>query len=535
MLSALVKARIASLFSSFFRSRRSKQPRSPLMKVLVAVLAIYIMASMLFSFGALFQAILDPLQMAGLDWLYFSLVSLLAFGVIFISSLFMTQAQLYEAKDNEMLLAMPIPPRLILVSRLIMLLVMDYFLEFFIIAPAAVVYWLHTPLTPTGLFYFIAAFLFLPLLTLALASLMGWILAIISSRLRNKSLVISILSIALLLGYMFAVTQLNRYMEYLVRNGAAIGEAIQRSFLPAYLLGKAVAEHSLPNLLGFIALALVLFLAVYFVLAANFLRIVTTKSGTAKIAYKERPLKASGAMSALVRKELKLFFSKPMYIMNAALGVIFTFILPVAIYLKRDILLSMFGTDIPGIAGMTAPFTVVILCFLAATNFISAPSISLEGKNLWIPQSSPVSGGDVLLAKAYAHMVVCLPAVVFAALVLALIPDFSPAIKLLLLATPAAMTVFQALFGVAVNLRFPKFDWINETVAIKQSMSTLVVMFGSMGIVAGGAALYGFVLMNTMSVELYITLFTALLAAGSAGLFGYLKTKGGEAFGDLQA
>lgn len=535
MLKALVKSRFTSMFSSMFRSRRVKQKRGPLIKILIGLFTVYIVFMLLFFVGSMFGVILPPLSAAGLDWLYFALAAVLTFGITFLSSIFMTQSQLYEATDNELLLAMPVPPRLILISRLLTLLVMEYFFEAFIALPVAVVYWTRTPATLTGILFFILAFLFLPLITLALASFLGWLLALLSARVRRKSLIITLVSLAMMFAYMMIVMRMNRYIEYLIYHGAQVGEAVRKVFLPAYLMGRAIAEGHFLSLLGFIALSVVSFGICYLVLSVNFLRIVTLKPGERKATYRERPLKLGGQRRALIVKEIRYFISKPIYILNASLGAIVSLILPIATLFNQDMLSQLFLRGLGVLPRESGPLLIALLCLMAGTNLVSAPSISLEGKRLWILQSSPVRGADVLVAKALAHLLICLPPTLFASLVFSLNMDYDWAMVILLWAAPTAMTVFQALFGVAVNLRFPKFDWINETVPIKQSLSTFLSMFGGMTIVMGAGILYGFALAPKIDVRLYIALCGAALLAISAGLFIYLKTKGEKTFAALQS
>lgn len=64
---------------------------------------------------------LVPLCEMGLTWLYFAMAGTVALAFSMLGSVFMTQAQLYDAKDNERLLSMPIPPMYILLTRIAML------------------------------------------------------------------------------------------------------------------------------------------------------------------------------------------------------------------------------------------------------------------------------------------------------------------------------------------------------------------------------------------------------------------------------
>jgi ABC-2 type transport system permease protein len=100
----------------------------------------------------------------------------------------------------------------------------------------------------------------------------------------------------------------------------------------------------------------------------------------------------------------------------------------------------------------------------------------------------------------------------------------------LILAVPLLMTLLMALFGVVINLQFPKFDWINELQPIKQGVSVLLSMFGAFALVAALAALYALILSGIIAVELYLTLCAALFAVLSGVLYGYLRNGGSRRF-----
>lgn len=529
MFKALFKTRLQALFSYIFRGSRLGKKRGKAIAALFALLMVYAIGCFYMMFAMMFNSLCNPLVSAGLDWLYFAIAGIVAFAICFVGSIFTTQTQLYEAKDNEMLLAMPIPPGYILASRMAMLLVLNYFFEFMVAVPAGVVYLIKQPATAAGIVFFIICFLFLPFLVMTCSCLAGWIVALVSSKLRSKNLITMIFSLAFLAGYFYFYSQANNYFNALIQNGAAVADAMKRALFPAYHFGYAIAGPSSVSLALFILCAVLPFCAVYAVLSKSFITIATAKKGAAKIKYREKSLKVSGVMSALVKKELKHFVSSPMYMLNGALGVVFTVILPFVFIFKRDLIGQVFAAA-PFIEQYTGAFVVLALCGMQSTNIISAPSISLEGKNLWIAQSFPIDGGDVLLSKAYAHMTVCIPPSLLASFAFLFILDMTPLRACLIIIVPVIFSVFQALLGVAVNLRFPKFDWISETVAVKQGLSTMITMFSSMGVVALPVILYITVLVNIMSAELFIILYTAALAAVSAVMYGYLKTKGNAIF-----
>lgn len=520
------------MLSYLFRGSKSKKKRGKGLIILFGALMIYAVASFFLMFAMMFAGLCKPLYDAGLNWLYFALAGIITFALCFIGSIFTTQTQLYEAKDNELLLAMPIPPGYILASRMAMLLIINYFFEILVALPAGVVYCITEPVTSVGVIFFIIEFALLPFFVMTFSCFIGWIVALIGSKMRNKSLITIVLSLVFLFGYFYLYSQANVYFNKIIQNGAAVADAMKRVLLPAYHFGYAIAGHSAMSLLFFTLCTVIPFTAVYAILARSFIGIATAKKGMVKIKYKEKSLKVSAIKTALVKKELKHFISSPMYMLNGAFGVLFIVILPFALIIKRD-LLTQALTMMPELAPMVGPIAVLALCGLSSINIISAPSISLEGKSLWIAQSFPIDGGDVLLSKVYAHLVVCIPPTVFASIILTLTLDVTPVMSCLILIVPVVMTVFEALLGVVVNLRFPKFDWISETVAVKQSMSTMITTFSSMGIVAAPVILYVTVLKNIILPELIITIFAAVLIAVSAVMYEYLKTKGGAIFSFL--
>ena len=531
MFKTLLKVRFLGLISGMFRSSKQKKQRGIGFKLLVGILAVYVVACFLFVFGSTFYSICAPLVNAGLGWLYFALGGIVAVALCFIGSVFATQQQLFEARDNELLLAMPVPPGVILASRMVMLLLLNYLFAVMVLVPLGVVYCMNFSVTATGVILFVVCALFLPLLVMTLSCLFAWVLALISSRMQNKSTITVILSVLFLVAYFAVFSQLNTYLMKIISNGETIAAAVRKSVFPAYHFGNAIAGADFTSLALFLLCAVIPFAIVYIVLSRSFIRVATARRGAARKKYRAKEMKVSSVRGAMVKKELAHLKSSPMYMLNACMGIVFFLIVAAALIIKRDLPEMLFAT-MPEAAGQIGVIAVAVLCFAAATNIISAPSISLEGKTLWIAQSMPVRGGDALIAKACMHMIVCVPPGLIASAVCAVILKTN-AVQTVLMLSPAVMTVFSALFGVTVNLHFPKFDWINETVVVKQSMSVMIAMFGGWGITVIPLLLYVFALSGVLSAEAFIVIFTAVIAVVCIWMWFYLRTRGGAKFEQL--
>lgn len=525
MLKALIKSNLAALFSYLFRGSNRKKDRGLVFKILIGVFALYIIGCFFFMFGGLFYSLCLPLAKAGLSWLYFGFAAIIAAALCFIGSVFTAKTLLFDAKDNDLLLSMPIPPAYILAARMLTLLALNYLFEILVLAPAGFIYYMNFPAELPGVVFLFLGFLFLPLIMLAFTCIFGWLLAIISARVRNKSLITTVVSLFILAAYFYFYSQMNRYLQTILQNIGPLSEKIKNTIFPVYHFGVAIAERNPVSMLLFILFTLAPFAAVYAVLSRSFIRVAATNRGIAKVKYVDKPLKVNSIKIALLKKELRHFFSNAMYIMNASLGVIFTVAAAVALVINRDLPAKVLE-NMPGMDLYINPLAILAICFLTATNIISAPSVSLEGKNLWISQSLPVDGGDVLLAKANMHLVICLPSVLIASFVSIITLKMTLVQSLLALIIPVLVTVFCALFGVVINLHFPKFDWINETIAIKQGMSTMIAMFASWGVITAPALLYGLLLYEKMTAEVFMLICAVIIGALCFWMQRYLKTGG---------
>ncbi len=534
MLEALLKTRLQALFAQLFTFGRAGKKRSAGMKLLIALLVLYVIASLGFSIGAMFDMLYVPYRDAGLRVLYHAMCALAAFMMSFVGSVFLAQSMLYEARDNEMLLSLPIKPGSILLSRTAVLLLFVFVFQQIILLPSAAVWLIHGPVSFTGIFMYLLTSLFLPLPALALSLLGGWLLAIITQRVRHKTLVVTLLSLLFLFAYFAVFTQLPRYLNRLIASGEQIAQAFQKAMFPAWHYGLAVAEGSIASLLLFALTAVLPLLLVLYVISKSYLRILTMKRGAPKAVYSGRPMKAGSMKGALLKKELQRFFSCPAYMLNSGLGLVFILALPVLLLVNRGILDQMMAQfSLAGAAPET--FTLLILTMITALNMVSAPSVSLEGKAFWILKSLPVSPKDALLGKVRAHLMICLPPVLLACIATALIQGAALPLALLMILLPALMTLMSGLLGVLLNLRFPKFDWTHEIEPVKQGIGTILTLLASFLLVAGPAALYALVLRGKPGLVVFATLAALFYSAVCGLLYLLLRRWGTKAYQDLTA
>ena len=169
---------------------------------------------------------------------------------------------------------------------------------------------------------------------------------------------------------------------------------------------------------------------------------------------------------------------------------------------------------------------------VASMNDITAPSVSLEGKGIWLIQSLPVHARDVLRAKQKLHIFVTLPCAVILMLSLCLVLQLPVAQTVLLTLICILFVLLSSAGGLALNLLRPNLTWTNESVPIKQSMTVFICLFG--GWILAAIIIVPYLILNRfLTPELYLTAVAVILALVVFLLNLWLDRKGASIFENL--
>lgn len=94
--------------------------------------------------------------------------------------------------------------------------------------------------------------------------------------------------------------------------------------------------------------------------------------------------------------------------LNCSLGTLIMIAMAVVCLVKGQYVVDMI-TKTPGLPdGVLIIGACIAVCAAASMNDLTAPSISLEGKNLWIVRSLPVTSWQILRAKLRMHVILTL-------------------------------------------------------------------------------------------------------------------------------
>lgn len=507
MLKLLLRQRLEMLGMWFSGAMRTKKRQSRRTLVLFSLLMVYALCAVGYLFMEIFDTIAQPFHALGLDWLYFSLAAVMSFGMMLVGSVFAAKSQLYEARDNDLLLSLPIKPGHILLSRLFLLLVINLVLDLPVAVPGLVVCLRYGTLGAWGIAAYVIIFLLLPFAALAAGALFGWLLSLITARMQRKALMSTLLSLVFLALYMYFCMNMNSMLLSVISEPGALAGSLG-AIAPLYWLGSAIADESLPALLGTAALILGVLALCYVLLSRSFIKTATAKGGTRTGAAAES-VRVRSVRSALLRREMALFFSCSAYMINDGLGSIMTLAAAVLLLVKRSAVVQLLAM-LPGMTEHINAVAALSLCLMASMALYTTPSVSLEGKNLWIAQSLPVDCRELLSAKLRLHCIFGIPPIAAAALAAAAVLKPSGVMLACFLVLPVLFCLFMGLFGLVENLRHPMLDWTSETQAVKSGIAVLIAMFGSWGLIS--LPVLPIVLGLGVSPTVIIAAFTLLVA-----------------------
>ncbi|MGN0592663.1 MAG: hypothetical protein ACI4JQ_05410 [Ruminococcus sp.] len=531
MVKTLLKKQMMEILNTFLRKGAGKRKSSGKgTSVLFGLLFIYLAGMMGFLFYQMAGFLCEPLIQVHLGWMYFALMALIATTLGVVGSIFTASSALYQAKDNELLLSMPISPATILFVRMTGIYLITFLFEAIVMVPAEMVYFTVTGISVQPLLCGILILFLLPLFAVTLSCVLGWMVAWIHTRMRRKNLVTMVLSLGFLAVYFYLYMNASTYLQMILVSSAEVSEKLKIYLYPLYQMGLA-AEGSLFALLIFSGMLLLLFGIVYYILFRTFLNITTGNRGAAKIRYREKKMNARSVRCALLWKEWKRLTGSVSYMLNCCLGIFMLLIGAVVILIKGDALMSM-AEMIPGISDVLPLLACLAVNIMICINYITAPSVSLEGKNLWLLQSMPITGWQVLKAKLGLHIIVNLIPAMLAIICMDMVIRPNVMMLILIPVFTVVFIIFNAAYGLMLNLKKPNLDWNSEAVVVKQSMSVFIALFSTWIILIVLTVFY-LLLSQWICAEIYLLLCTLLMGGISVLLLRWIQKRGSLIFEQL--
>ena len=458
------------------------------------------------------------LQPYGFTWLLLPFMLVLIMAMIFMTSLYTVNSILFESRDAEQLMAYPISLSTIIYSKLVALVIESWVVGLVFAVPISAVYVIRT--APAWWFYpnMLLATLFAVLMPLALILLIALISAAVSSGRRFRQALQLVITLALVAGIGFFVRYMIGFAQVTGIDNTALINALKAAWPPAGWITGAMVNGSGSDFLVALAIGVVPFVALVGLTTLSYRRILSAANTAVK--YKSGPLKLSTRppWQTLLGKEFRRYRSSLMYVLNSSIGLVIGMVFIILSLVNKGTLHTVFSLT----SADPLPVYLLMLCVFTSMTCTTAPSISLEGKNLWIIKSLPVSALQVLGAKMALNMAISIPLLLVNA-VLATIAVNGGVLGFVLLFVPSALlAVLTGMTGLIANLRYHRFDFYNDMQVVKNSASVMITFLSMWVLIAAAAGLF-YLLHGFVSFNLYIVGVAIVLAALCIGAYLYLN------------
>ena len=532
MLKVLLKKQMMEIYRIYFYDAKKNTARSKSAVILrLASFMLLMLAVLGGMFTALSLALCAPMAAAGMDWMYFALMGLLAILLGIFGSVFNTYAGLYLAKDNDLLLSMPIPVNAIMASRLLSVYLMGLMYAGIELLPAIIVYWVTVSAGIRVVAGSLLFFFMISIFVLTLSCALGWVVARISLKLKNKSMISVLVSLLFFALYYFCCYKAQTVIAELIANAALYGEAIKDTAYPIYVFGNAAFGNT-DAAACVSAVVLLLFGAMWMVLSRSFLRVATASGKTEHKKYREGRIRTGSVDAALLGKEFSHFLSSPTYMLNCGMATLLLPVFGIMLLIRGQAILSAYMPLLGDYADGIPLLFGAVLCLIASLNDTAAPSVFLEGRSLWQLQSLPIQPWQALRAKLLLQVIITAIPLLIAAICTAITIKCGAAETVLLILMPQCNALMLALLGLTMSVKLPNFTWTSEIKPIKQSAGVAGAIFG--GMLYALAMIICYILFgHSMGSALYMAVCTLLSLLLSAALYLWLKKEGSALFAVL--
>ena len=471
-LVSLIKACMSSDMNLFKVKSKSDNGKSRI------VLPIFLGIIVFISVFGYANMMLEELVKYNLEVVILTLFVALTVILTLVEGMYKTGNMLFNCKDDNMLLSLPIKRSTVLFVRILKFYLLELIYNALILVPAIVAYALKVPV---GISYYVVSIimvLLLPIIPIIISCIYGMIVSGISTKFKMKNAVQIIITMAVLVCVMFVSFNMQANMESLAKSAGKVNDIITSIYYPAKAYIRLVTNFNIVELLLFIVINVSLFTLFIIMLGSVYFninsRVKTIKKG--KTNSKFKIVKRSVILSN-VKKELNRFFSTPVFVINSAFGLVLFIIICIAIVWKfNSIIASMFnGENAISPEVITQYIPLALFVFVALASFMSSITssmISLEGKKINLLKSLPINPKKILYSKVLTAVLIMLPFILIGDIIFFVKFKLSLAQILIILISSIVLPLVSEILGIIINLKYPKMDAENDTEIVKQSMSS---------------------------------------------------------------
>ncbi|MGN1398530.1 MAG: hypothetical protein ACI4WG_00810 [Erysipelotrichaceae bacterium] len=526
MLKALISKQLSELFQSLFGSSKKNKKSSMVSKI---ALLVFLFLCFMYIFSVVAFPLAFTLVEYDVMWLYFTVMSITAIVFSTFTNMFTASSAVYGPKDNDILLAMPIPLNYIVVSRVVSVMIMACIYVSLVYIPTIVCYFLACGFSVGVLIGSLISFVTITVIVFALSCILGYVVAVVSSKIHGNNFIKVGLTMVFFAFYYWGMMKIDTILNEVLESLILFANTVTVNNL-LYLLGN-LPFMNLKSLL-ITPVAFILAIIVIMLLAKSFVKIIYSEKVVHRIKTKI-DFNSKKPFAALLYREFARFASSATYMLNCSMSTIMLPILIVLAVVNSNVVIDMLVyADNALLIDFILLIIAIVICAVGAMNDCAVCSTSLEGENIWIVQSLPCKTKDVLFAKLVMQWILTIPVVLAATIATCIILPCDLVQAIILHLFVLAFMVFFGFYALFLGVSMANIHWVNEISAIKQSANVMIYLFSSWLIIAATVAPY-FVFGEVFDLKIYLLLITCLLLLISFGLYYWTIKKGVKKFESL--
>ncbi len=465
---------------NFFPINEMKEPGNKKQSsIVIASFGIITLAIFFFVYNIITAKTLVQLGQQELIPAY--MVSVSSFAILFLT-IFYSNGILFGSRDMENLLSLPVKSSDIISSKFMFMYLLNFLIGLMFMLPGGIVWVLNGSLNALQIILYFTSIIFVPLIPMCIAACMGIIIVVASSFFKRKNVIALIFSFAMIgiIGYI-AVSAMKSGNEFIVL-----------SIVFFYIFAKVVSlKYGLLN---------------------------TLAKTTTRYSDNKNSNNRKSVFFALYKKEMGLFLNSYMAVLNAGLGVILLCVFSIFLLFNS---LQQIG-EYSGIENVNEYLSNFAPMCIASMFLLSCPaafSISLEGKNVWILQSSPIRVKTILNSKIAVNLTLHLIGYIVSVFIFLLKLDMEIIQTISLIIVPICYSIFITVIGISLNKKFPNFEWESEMMIVKQSMPVILSAIIGMAALVIPILFHWFLHFSIVPTLLGVALILLVIAGGV-----YIKT-----------
>lgn len=498
-----------------------------------SLLPVFLVIALFFSFWSYANIFMEQLHESHMEFFGLTLFIVMTSLMTIVEGIYKSGSLLFNCKDDDLLLSLPIKRKTVLFVRIFKFYIFEIMFNAMFLAPAMVAYIRWADVGPTYYLVSILSLLLLPIVPIAISCLIGGITSSISSNSKYKNLAEIIVSTIFLLLFVYFTMNSDGFINEIVKNATSINDAITKIYYPAGAYISLITDFDIVTLLIYIFVHLVIFALPILILNKIYFKINTKlKAVKTKKSNKNYSVKNRSQVKTIMHKEMKRFFGTPVFIINAGFGlVLFVIVCVLACFKLESILDKITQANPEMVFDLSMNFIslglCVLICLTSLMTSITSSSISLEGQTINLLKSLPISPRKIVFSKILSAVAIIIPVLLVGDIIVFIRYGFDIVNIILILIASILLPFVSESLGILVNLKYPKMDAENDAEVVKQSMSSMISVFGGMLLIA--LTIFGVVqLVSELNISYTLTILILILfylfIEGILALILYRKT-----------